>query len=118
MKKYIGVLLIVKVMVTFLSCNSSVHTDKSIVGKKIDYFKSYNNKLVYDKTFYLSKSKSLYEYQGDLFKFFPQLSNSDSVEVREVCFNKSSKKLYVWFRLENNTWIVIDNILVSKDVNF
>ena len=67
-------------------------------------------------TYVLSEDK-IYEYRYNLVNLFPKYKD-DRIEIKEMMWNKGSKKTIVWFHQKEGQWISVDNLTYGKDVRF
>ncbi len=62
-------------------------------------------------------SDSLYEYQYNLINLFPNYKN-EKINIKEFIWKEKSKTLAVWLVFENSYWIVVDNVVWKKGIQF
>lgn len=67
----------------------------------------------------LSKGIKLHEYQSNLYSIYPNLIQTDTVEIKELFWQmKNGDKMAIWLENKERDWKVIDNLKWSKDIKF
>ncbi len=102
-----------------LSCNSGIVVDKKINGATEDVVLSKYGNSKRESTIKLTKGVKLHEYQSNLYSLYPNLTQLDTVELRELFWDlKNGEKMAIWFDKKNGVWVTVDNLKWSKDIKF
>ncbi len=113
------VTLISFLLLIILSCNSGSSIDKEINEAKEDVVLSKYGNPKKENTIKLTKGVKLHEYQSNLYSLYPNLTQLDTIELRELFWDlKNGEKMAIWFDKKNGVWVAVDNLKWSQDIKF
>lgn len=97
-----------------IGCTDKPVTDSTLIGLTESEIVKLKGSPNSENTFIVSDEKLL-EYRYNLINIFPNYKESN-IEIKEMQWMGESKTSIIWFKQENESWIVIDNISFGKNV--
>lgn len=62
-------------------------------------------------------SDTLYEYQYNLINLFPNYKK-ENINIKELIWKEKNETLAIWLIFKNNHWVVVDNVVWKKGIQF
>lgn len=117
MKHKLFIIILMAFMIS--SCNSQdITKDKAINGMQELELVRKLNKPKRETIIPIYKKVNLLEYQSDLFEIAKDLTESDTVYVKELYWEHEKTKQVVWLKKTQEHWIVFDNLKWSNKIQF
>jgi hypothetical protein len=111
--------IIILMACMFNSCNSSEITkDEKINGMQELELVQKLNKPKRETIIPIHKKVNLLEYQSDLFELTQDLTESDTIYIKELYWEHKKTKQVVWLKKIQAHWIVFDNLIWSNKIQF
>lgn len=99
------------------SCNShDIAKDKAINGMSELELVRKLNKPKRETVILIQKNANFLEYQSDLFDISKDLTESETVYVKELYWEHKKTNQVVWLKKIQEHWIVFDNLKWSKKI--
>lgn len=98
-----------------LGCNE-IKTDKSIIGKTIEFAQKKYGVFDTPKEIVLNSEtiSDLYEYQNEIIKHCPEIKNGDTVLIKEYYMDVSDReRIIIWEKKQSSQWLIFDNVIFN-----
>lgn len=109
------------ILIAFMlnSCNDKEITkDQEINGMNELELITKMNKPNRESIIPIHKKINLLEYQSELFEMTKNLTESDTIYVKELYWEHKNTKQVVWLKKTGEHWIVFNNLIWSNRIQF